>query len=258
MTTKESDIQQGASYPYVAFPIAMTIAEAVRDCGGAKSPVPKSLLASRLKEDEKSQGFTFRIGAAKCYGLIEGRSAYMLTANAQSYFYPTTEQDKAEAQLSFLASPPAFSEIIKKYDGSELPKPEILANIFHRQLRVPESWSSRTASYFTRAAQLVGALDERGFLRFGAAKHESAKISIVGASSSAASTAEVVSKITPQPVAAPTAQPKPGCHNYTLPLSDGREVNIQAPLDITAKEIKRLQKWIEFTLQIDWSEKDES
>jgi hypothetical protein len=250
MATKESDSQQGASYPYVSFPIAMTIAEAVRDCGGAKSPVPKSLLASRLKEDEKSQGFTFRIGAAKCYGLIQGRSAYMLTANAERYFYPTTDQDKVEAQLSFLAAPPAFSEIIKRYDGSELPKPELLANILHRQLRVPESWSSRTASFFTRAAYLVGALDEKGFLRFGAAKHESAQ---TGTPSISPTATEAMAHGNPSPVAAP----KLGYHNYTLPLSDGREVAIQAPLDITAKEIKRLQRWIEFTLQIDWSGNEE-
>jgi hypothetical protein len=257
MATKESDLQQGASYPYVSLQIAMTIAEAVRDCGGAKSPVPKSLLASRLKEDEKSQGLTFRIGAAKCFGLIEGRSAYTLTPNAQRYFYPTTDQDKVEAQLSFLAAPSAFSEIIKRYDGSELPKPELLANIFHRQLRVPESWSTRTASYFTRAAQLVGALDEKGFLRFGAAKHESVQVGVVGVSPPGPFTAEAAI-LTPPQAAGPVLPPKPGYHPYILPLSDSREVTILAPLDITEKEIKRLQKWIEFTLQIDWSEKDES
>jgi hypothetical protein len=44
-----------------------------------------------------------------------------------------------------------------------------------------------------------------------------------------------------------------GTHPYVLPLPNNRKVVVHAPLDITAGEIKRLQKWIEFTLQVDWS-----
>jgi hypothetical protein len=67
-----------------------------------------------------------------------------------------------------------------------------------------------------------------------------------------------------QPVPIETPKPyggglgaTPGTHDYVLPLPNGRKVLIQAPLDITAAEIKRLQRWIEFTLQVDWSGEQE-
>lgn len=44
-----------------------------------------------------------------------------------------------------------------------------------------------------------------------------------------------------------------GTHAYVLPLPNGRKVTVVAPLDITVPEIARLKKWIEFTLQVDWS-----
>jgi hypothetical protein len=45
-------------------------------------------------------------------------------------------------------------------------------------------------------------------------------------------------------------------HSYVLPLPNKRKVTVEAPLDITKAEISRLQKWIEFTLLLDWKEDD--
>jgi hypothetical protein len=45
-------------------------------------------------------------------------------------------------------------------------------------------------------------------------------------------------------------------HSYVLPLPNRRKVVVEAPLDITKAEISRLQKWIEFTLLLDWKEEE--
>ena len=75
------------------------------------------------------------------------------------------------AQLAFLASPPVFHEIIKRFDGNKLPAPTMLANILHREYGVSNSWKDRVASSFVKAAQIVGAIDGQNFLRYGASLH---------------------------------------------------------------------------------------
>lgn len=253
--TTESDKnknQQGATYPYVPLSAALILAEAVKQLGGNKSPIPKSQLADALKENEKGQGFTFKIASAKCYGLIEGRSSYTLTESARRYFFPTSSNEKIGASLDFLEAPPGFAEIIKRFDGQRLPEVKMLANIFHTQLRVPESWSLRAAQYFIRSAQLIGVIDERGFLRFDSARHTAVKgIPIETASAFATQPPETINDALNEnlwQLGAPE-----GYHTYTLPLVNGRKVTVLAPLDITPQEIKRLNKWQQFTLQVDWT-----
>jgi hypothetical protein len=253
--TAENEQQIGASYPYVTFASAMEIAEAVKELGGAKVAISRSLLASHLKQDEKAQAFTFKIGAAKIFGMIEGRSSFTLTENAKRFFYPTNERDKTEAALAFLSSPPAFAGVIERYDGTTLPAPEMLANVFHREYRVPESWKARAATFFTRTAQSLGAIDERGILRV--------KGHLSGAAPKAANGHPPTTPSSTPP--APTTHGgitnvttvEPGYHSHVLPLQNGRRVTVHAPLDISGKEIARLAKWLPVTLQVDW-EGDES
>jgi len=145
------------------------VAEAVKDLGGGRAEVSKSLLAQHLKSDENSGVFSQRITSAKCFGLIEGRQNFSLCEASKRYFFPTDEKDKIEARLSFLSSPTSYAEAIKRFDGSKLPPLPMLANIFHREIKVPESWKDRTASFFIKSAQWAGAIDESGHLRFKAA-----------------------------------------------------------------------------------------
>ena len=159
-----------ASYPYMGLAAALRIADAVKDLGGAKVQIQKSLLASHLEESEKSASFQQKISASKSFGIIEGRSDYSLSESAKQYYFPTGESDRTLALLGFLASPSAFSQIIKRFDGGKLPPRQLLANILHRELRVPASWKDRVAAFFQNAAELVGCLDSSGFLRFRALK----------------------------------------------------------------------------------------
>jgi len=181
----EAGKRESASYPYFPLSSALKIAEAVKELGGAKVPIRKSVLASHFAQAEKSAVLQQRISAAKCFGLIEGRSAYTLTEAANRYFFPTTDLERNLALLDFLAAPESFTEIIKRFDGAKLPSRDILGNIFHREARVPESWKGRIAAYFCNSAELVGAVDQNRFLRFRAIKE--GKLSRPIAGSTAAS-----------------------------------------------------------------------
>jgi hypothetical protein len=162
--------RESASYPYYPLHSALRISEAVKDLGGARVAIQKSVLASHLKEPEKSPVLQQRITSAKCFGLIEGRSAFTLTASSKRYYFPTTESERGLALLEFLGCPAAYGEIIKRFDGSQVPSREILANIFHREAGVPDSWKERTAATFLKSAVFAGALDDAGFLRVRAGK----------------------------------------------------------------------------------------
>lgn len=159
------------NYPYLPLSSALKVSEAVKELGGARSDVPKSALAKHLGESERSPTFSQRITAAKAYGLLYGRGEYGLTELGKRYYFPTSDSDKSAALLEIFSSPAAFKEVIRRFDGGSLPNREILSNIFHRELGVPESWKDRVAAFFSNAAQFVGAIDEKGFLRYRAAFH---------------------------------------------------------------------------------------
>lgn len=164
--------REPASYPYSSLIAALKIADAVKNLGGARVKIQKSVLASHLKESEKSAAFQQRLNGAKAFGIIEGRKAYVLSAAGQRYYFPTTESEKSSALLELLSAPEAFKQLINRFNGAQLPSREILANILHRELRVPDSWKERVAASFENSARFAGALDETGFLRYSASKEQ--------------------------------------------------------------------------------------
>ena len=157
-------------YPLVSFQLALEVADAVRQGGGVQSDVQKSIIASHLKSSATSGGFLQRVSTARSYGMIEGRGAYHLSENAREYFFPGSDSQKKRAFLTFLASPPVFGEIIKRFDGNQVPSPPMLANVLHREMNVPESWKERVAGFFIKTANAVGAIDSSGFLRYSATR----------------------------------------------------------------------------------------
>jgi hypothetical protein len=167
---RKDEVKSGGNYPYYPLAVCLPIAEAVKSLGGGKTQVSKTLLASSLKEDERSQTLTFKIASAKSFGLIEGRSSFYLTEAAKRYYFPTDESDKQNALLDFLECPPAFKKLIERFDGSKLQPNEILANILHREAGVPQSWKDRAAVFFIKSAHFASAIDEHGHLRVKASR----------------------------------------------------------------------------------------
>jgi hypothetical protein len=157
------------SYPLGGFPSALEVARAVSEAGGAKADVQKAIIASHLQTSHTSGAFLQRLASARSYRMIAGRGSYRLTPTGVSYFLPASDSDSKRALLSFLASPPTFAEIIKRFDGTRLPSVEMLGNVLHREMGVSDSWKSRVASFFIKAAQAAGVVDSQGFLRYRAA-----------------------------------------------------------------------------------------
>lgn len=158
-----------SSYPYCSWAKTLTVADAVRDLGGNKSPVHRGLLAAHFKVEESSTGFSQLISAARCFGLIEGRIAFVLTDLAKQYYFPTDEFQRRRAELELIASPPAYRKLLQRFDGNKLPNTDMLANLLLREMEVPESWKVRIASMFLNSLKEIEVVDAMGILRYGAA-----------------------------------------------------------------------------------------
>ena len=226
--------QEASLYPYTSLEPSLKIAEAVKERGGARSPVSKSSLAAHLKESEKSASLFQRISSAKAFGLIVGRSEYGLSEAAKRYYSPTSEQDRSNALLEFLATPTSFREIIRLFDGEQLPKREILGNIFSEKLKVPESWKDRAAGFFENSAQFVGVIDENRFLRFKATQHAAAAQSAVTENK----------KFPPHVPEVFTTQEE---NSLYLDKDKTKKVTFSCPLFISQAEYDRICNWIKAT-----------
>ncbi len=171
MKSNQADEEKvGGNYPYQPLAICLPVVDAIKTLGGSNTPVSKALLASSLKEDEKSQTLQFKLASAKSFGMIDGRTSFYLTEMAKRYYFPTDESDRQNALLDFLEFPPAFKKLVERLDGSKLPPVDIIGNILHTAMGVPRSWKDRVAGFFVRSAQFASAIDEQGHLRVKASR----------------------------------------------------------------------------------------
>jgi hypothetical protein len=152
-------------YPVFSLEDCVAFSSGVKDLGGSRSPVAKSVLAKHFGVSQSTPSFFQKLGGARAYGIIDGRGAYSLTEQGRRYFYPTNESDKIQAGLSFLAKPAPFLVLLKRFDGEKLPAVPMLGNILHQEAGIVESWKDRLASIFVRSAHFLGIIDSGGFLR---------------------------------------------------------------------------------------------
>lgn len=238
---------ESSLYPYTSLAPSLKIADAIKELGGARSEVSKSRLAAHFKEGEKSAAFIQRISSTKAFGMIVGRSDYTLSESAKRYYSPTTENDRSNALLEFLAAPTSFREIIRLFDGDQLPPREILANIFSEKLGVPESWKERAASFFENSAQFVGALDEKRFLRVKALRQSNPVISAlpIGQKTEQSKFLAASNLLTFFGKEAVLSDQEE--RSFFLDKERTKKVTLSCPLMITKAEYDRIVKWIDAT-----------
>jgi hypothetical protein len=248
----EGNEREPSLYPYASFPTSLKIADAIKDLGGARVAVSKSRLSAHFSQSEKSAAFQQKISSAKAFGLIVGRSDYLLTDTAKRYYSPLADGQKPLALIQCFSTPSSFKEIINRFDGDTLPNREILANIFE-ELKVPESWKLRAAAFFENGAQFIGVIDKDRILRIQAAQH----------AHTIATQPPLVEPVnTPKPSTAGSSETNPAVeecsdqekHSLFLDKEKTKKFTICSPLSLSRAEYSRICKWIEVTLIIEDSE----
>jgi hypothetical protein len=247
--TEQPTLAESRDGGYPTYPAdeAIRIGQAVYDLGGSRAPVKKEMLAKHLNYAGTGPSFVQRIGAAKLYGLIDGRGEYALTDLGKRYFLPTSETDKAEAAFEILQHPPAFKRLVARFSGQRLPSNDILGNIIHTEGNVPASWKDKVASIFAKSAVALSLIDSQGNLRATAQASTGGKVD-------QNDDEQHGSEVEKPPQGKPPAD-MPGTRTHVMPMSNGRQVEVNAPIDMTKAEIQRFQKWAELSLLIDWEEK---
>lgn len=173
MKTTETADKKGkeSSYPYYDLPTCIEFASHIKTYGGAKSGVKKSQLAHQVGLAESTPSFFQRLSSCKTFGIIDGWGEYSLTDLGRMLFYPQNDIDAQDAKFAMFSTPVAFAFIIKRFDGERLPPTNIMGNIFHQELGIPDSWKDRVAQIFARSANYLEIIDAGGCLRYDAAMH---------------------------------------------------------------------------------------
>jgi hypothetical protein len=232
-------------YPLFGLNNSLPVAAAVRDAGGVNSEVSKAVIAGTLKCSATSGAFLQRIASARAWGLIEGRGSYRLSEAAKHFYFPTTEKGKRLALMSFLGAPPVFRELLKRLDGNRIPTRELLSNILHRESGVPDSWKARVAGFFLHAAEMVGAMDAQGFLRY-AANQQSQPATTTSLHNDTghedAFTAESASPIQPQVTAERSVPEGVDVWNYS---HKGKSVRLETPSDLPLALWQKLNQYLQ-------------
>lgn len=159
-------------YPYCTLQKSLEGAIAIRDLGGVRASVQKSVLAHHLGVEEGSPAFKQLIGSMKAFGLVAGRGAYTLTELAKEYFFPTDDQQRRRALLKAVRSPVVFGALIDRFDGNQVPNNNLLGNVLHRDFRIAPSWAPRVATLFLGALRIADAVDAGGRMRYDSTFHK--------------------------------------------------------------------------------------
>jgi hypothetical protein len=237
-----------SAYPLYALPQALNFAEAVNALGGARSEVDRSMIASQLGIEDKSASLSQRMGAAKSYGMISGRGTYSLTPLGIQYFLPTSESDKQQALLGFLRNPPAFSILIKRFDGSRLPPNPMLGNILQKEANVPGSWKDRVAQIFLNSAKFVGVIDGNGFLRVRSAiQGLQSKVDVAPEQAQMASISDPIaasgsSSSDARALLVPSSSDNSNLWNYSF---EGMTVRVETPKDLKLGLWEKLNGYVQ-------------
>src|SRR4051794_27283236 len=89
-------------YPYYGIPQAFKMGAVVKEHGGNRAGVPKSVIAQALGTDQGASSFSQQVASAKTWGVVDGTTELRLTEQSQEYYFPTSDESKRISALSFL------------------------------------------------------------------------------------------------------------------------------------------------------------
>ena len=190
-----------------------------------------------------STPFYRRTLAAKLFGMLAQTGAE-LTKRAKDYIRPENDGIKRLALVDAIMSIAYYAELVNKYDGKKL-NSEYVSNGISTRFNLSPTCAMMCAKAFSESLRFAQMLSTDGVV-LGTIKQEAITIPCVP------SPAIVLPPVTTGNPAQ-EAPPPPGTHTHILPLDKDkrRKITVNAPLDLTHKEIERITKWLSITLPID-------
>jgi hypothetical protein len=186
-----------------------------------------------------STPFYRRCVAARLFGML-AKSGPELTARARTYLKPDNENARVAALRDAIMGIQLYADEVNKLIGKRINNLYV-ANSFQKVLPLTDGCAAECAINFERSLKFAGFLATDG------------TVVIPG-----------LETTTPAAPVKPTGEDDDkggadGMQSHTLYLdkTKTKKFSVSAPLDLTPSEIKRIQKWLEVTLLVDWNEPDE-
>jgi len=157
---KRSRISQ-SDIPAYGLSDALRVSRAIHEnyAGHATRPLD---VAAAMDISPTSSTFKMLTGASIAYGLTEGgynAASINLTALANRILSPLEEGDDIAASREALRKPKIVGEFLGKYDGKQIPKDDIAANVI-AAMGVPRERSSEVFEMIVGAAEKLGLITD--------------------------------------------------------------------------------------------------
>ncbi len=191
-----------------------------------------------------SSPFYRRTLAAKLFGMLS-QSGAELTKRAKDYMRPDSEGIKRQSLIDAVMAIPFYTEYIGKNVGKKL-NPEFVRNGIATRFNLTPACAMLCANAFLASLKFAQMLSPDGVVGGSSVPIESADQK---------PTLEVLPppQIIPPIGSSMQEQASQGTHTHILPLDKEkrRKITVNAPLDLTQKEIERITKWLSITLLIE-------
>ena len=136
---------------------AIDVAKFVSDTGAGKLDIDS--LAEVMEYSNTT--ILHHINSAKHHNIIISNSGTIeLTDIGRGIANPTSEEELIDCKIKAFLSCGLYNQAYIKYKGMNLPKPEILGNIFARDEGISFKTKDRTARNFIKSGVLVGLIKE--------------------------------------------------------------------------------------------------
>ncbi len=183
-----------------------------------------------------STPFYRRCVAARLFGMI-GKSGVELSARAKDYLRPDGDRVREASLRDAIMGIQLYADEVNRHLGKRI-NVQFIGNSFAKSLQISEGCALECAKVFEQSLRFAGFFSNDGLVNLPA---------LDGAAPPTLSTPPVVNGAEPIDDFAQS-------HTLYLDKTKKRRFSISAPLDVNPTEVKRIQKWLEVTLLIDWNE----
>jgi hypothetical protein len=231
-----------------SLPEAILVVRQLLNEAGPDAALPKHLIAVAIGNTVTSSSFARKVASLRSFGLLdESTGSFRVSKLGIEAAFPVDPQAGQEAKMRALLSVDPFRAIFEKNKGRTVPPVEFLRNLIEQECSVPKQWSAEWVDHFQKGAREAGLIHPLADGRILISDSSSGKV----ASSEQKPAVSATPKEQPP---SPSATESPsvgdkvadgGGHNSILPLSGGKIAVFQIPGDLSAKDAKRIGRFLE-------------
>lgn len=226
--------EKSALYPSYDLSSCIEFIRAIDRLGG-KGVAEGSLLSELNLKSTGTKSYSGKLSSSKQFGLLDSKAGLLsITDRARVILYPTEEQkdlQKKGLTIEAFRSPFLYQQLIRRFDGKQLPKQDTLANILMNEYKIAKNAKNIAAKVFANSAKFASVLGGDNYLQ----------VNQVYASLSG----ETIPSETEVPEVEPKGAPMGQVQSLKVVLSNGKSATINVPADISKADIERLKKMLD-------------